>query len=90
MEVSFCDALSALVATELAAARNSRDKNRGAEAVADLAEQLGIAIAIICDGDTLGVGRMLAGTEDLAATKAVETAGQLLKITHIFNNGGRR
>ena len=89
MADTFRDALSALVATELLAARNARDEERGACVVADLGEQLGKAIAIISDGDTCGVDLMLAGSEGLVATIAVETTEQLIKINHFFRKGER-
>lgn len=72
--MDFSDALTRMVANELAAARQARDDERAAGVVAELASALGVAIALVADGIPSGIEAMLAGSEQVIAEVAAEKA----------------
>lgn len=76
-----------LVACELADAGQARDDARSAEIVAQLAEKLGIAIAMITEGDPNGIEMLLAGSERVVAEVAAEKAPAARQIAKTFRRG---
>jgi hypothetical protein len=84
--MAFFEDLSRLVARELAAARETRDDERLAGIVSDLAEMLGTAIAAITDGNPSGIDALLAGVEEVVATVAVEKAPAMEMIARTFHS----
>ena len=74
MPETFRDALLDLVIKEVLRAKKAKDDDRQAGAVSVLAEMLGKAIAMICDGDPVGIDRMLMGAEAVVCEIAADTA----------------
>lgn len=90
MPDDFRDALVALVAREVHAARTAGDDDRLFGAVADLAESLGKTIAIVGGGQPLLIDKMLTAADGVIVQTATEVGGWIAQIHEITKKGARK
>ena len=80
MENAFDEALGRLVHREVMAAQKARDDERAANVVAMLAAELGMAIAIVGQGDPGAINALMIGAEQVVAEVATEKGALVAEV----------